>query len=855
MMNEKLTTKSRDALGEAQMICVRMDHPEVTAVHLLKALVSDMGSSVVALLQRFGVDLMSFQRDIDEKLSRLPKVSGASQRPFGRDIEIVLNNALKEADQLNDKFITQEALFLAMLKESNGLAELFDKYGLTYKRAKEELKMIRGSQTVEDPDAESKYQALEKYCRDLTDLAKKGKLDPVIGRDEEVRRVLEVLSRRTKNNPVLIGDPGVGKTAIAEGIAQRIAQGDVPSSLRDMRLLSLDLGALIAGAKFRGEFEERLKAVLQEINASETTIILFIDELHTLVGAGATSGSMDASNMLKPALARGELHCVGATTLDEYRKYIEKDAALARRFQPIFVGEPSVEDTVQILRGLKEKYEVHHGITIRDSAIVAAAHLSQRYITDRFLPDKAIDLIDEAASRLRLESDSLPSELDALQRRLINLEIERQALVKETDDASKKRLAEVKESIEEIQKEFELGKEKWQKERTALQELRNLKEKIEETKVKLELAQRQGDLERAAELKFGDLPLLEQRLALAEQTLADFQKEGSYLREEVTEEDIAQVISRWTGIPISKMLESEQAKLLKMEERLRERVVGQDEALEKIADAIRRSRANLTDDKRPLGSFLFLGPTGVGKTEVAKSLAEFLFDDERNIVRIDASEYMERHSVSRLVGAPPGYVGYEEGGQLTEPVRRRPYSVILFDEIEKAHREVFNILLQVLDDGRLTDSQGHTVDFSNTVIILTSNIGSSYIQNEPDYEKMKQLVEAALHEHFRPEFLNRLDEQIIFHKLEKEHLYKIVDIQLKRLAKRLERRELQLDVDDKAKELLIERGYQPQFGARPLKREIQRLIEAPLAKKILAGEYPPQSTVHISSNGSELIFS
>lgn len=855
MNAEKWTTRSRETIGEAQSIARRKSHGEMTPIHLLAALLVDVNGPVVSILQRLGVARNAIQQAVQDVLERLPRVEGSIDRSFSRAFQNVLENAFTEAEQLGDEYVGQDTLFLALLRTKGTVADVFKSFNISYKRALETVKQLRGSQTAQDPDAENKYQVLEKYCRDLTELARNGKLDPVIGREEELRRVLEVLARRTKNNPVLIGEPGVGKTAVVEGIANRIARGDVPDGMKDLRLLALDLGSLIAGTKFRGEFEERLKAVIQEITDSGGEIVLFIDELHTLIGAGATSGAMDASNMLKPALARGELHCVGATTLDEYRQHIEKDAALARRFQPVMVGEPTVESTIQILRGLKEKYEVHHGIQIRDAALVAAAQLSHRYISNRFLPDKAIDLVDEAASKLRLESDSLPAELDAMQNKLTNFEIERQALKKEKDKASQKRLAELEMEMHTLSQQFDQEKERWQQEREGIASIREVKEKIDHQRTQLELAQRNGDLNRASEIKFGLLPALQQKLELTKAKLDDFQKEGSFLREEVSEEDIAHIVARWTGIPVSKMLESEQAKLLSMEARLRKRVIGQEEALEKVSDCIRRARADLKDERRPQGSFLFLGPTGVGKTELARSLAEFLFDDEDNIVRIDCSEYMEKHSVSRLLGAPPGYVGYEEGGQLTEPVRRRPYSVILFDEIEKAHREFFNVLLQLLDDGRLTDSQGHTIDFRNTVIIMTSNIGSEFIHGTSEPEKLHELIDVALHQHFRPEFINRLDETIIFHALGKEHLRSIVDIQLEGFGKRLARRDLSLHVTDSAKELLLEEGYNPSFGARPLKRSIQRFLESPLAKKILAGEYSPGQTVHVDTAEGSFQFS
>jgi ATP-dependent Clp protease ATP-binding subunit ClpB len=854
MNMEKLTTKSREALGEAQTICQRKQHAEITLVHLLSAVLKDDSGPVVAILQRIGINLRDLRRELEQLLERQPRASGDVDRPFSRSIQRVLEQSFREAEELKDDYIGQDTLLLSMLRRGDELSSLFDKFGLNHAKVLQELIAIRGNQRAQDEDAENKYQVLERYCRDVTDLARRGKLDPVIGRDEELRRVLEVLARRTKNNPVLIGEPGVGKTAVVEGIAIRIAEGDVPDSMKDMQLLALDLGALIAGTKFRGEFEERLKAVIKEITQSNGRIVLFIDELHTLVGAGAAQGSMDASNMLKPALSRGELHCVGATTLDEYRKHIEKDAALARRFQPVFVGEPTVEDTIQILRGIKDKYEVHHGIRIRDAALVAAAQLSHRYISDRFLPDKAIDLVDEAASRLRLESDSLPAELDNLQRRLINLEIERQALTKEKDKASLARLKDVETEMHALNSELEVEKQRWQNERKAIENLRRFKEEIDEQRTRLELAQRQGDLSQASEIKFGLLPDLERRFQLAEAEITQLQQKGSYLREEVAEEDIARVVSRWTGIPVSKMLESEQGKLLQMEERLRRRVVGQEDALQRVSDCIRRARADLKDERRPLGSFLFLGPTGVGKTELARSLAEFLFDDEEQLVRIDCSEYMEKHSVSRLIGAPPGYVGYDEGGQLTEAVRRRPYSVILFDEIEKAHRDVFNALLQILDDGRLTDGQGRTVDFRNTAIIMTSNLASEYIQDESDSQRINDLVMDSLKTHFRPEFLNRLDEIVIFHSLSMEDLRRIVDIQLARFANRLKRREIAMHVTESAKQLLISEGIDTKYGARPIKRAIQRLLEAPLARKILAGHYLPGSTANIDAQNGQFVF-
>jgi ATP-dependent Clp protease ATP-binding subunit ClpB len=726
--------------------------------------------------------------------------------------------------------------------------------GLTRAKLEQAMKEVRGSQRITDQDPEGKFQVLEKYTRDITKAAKEGKIDPVVGRDEEIRRVMQVLSRRTKNNPVLIGEPGVGKTAIVEGLGHRIAKGDVPETLRDKRLLALDLGAMVAGSKFRGEFEERLKAVIKEIESAQGEIILFIDELHTLVGAGAAEGSMDASNMLKPALARGELRCIGATTLDEYRKHIEKDAALARRFQPVLAGEPSVEDTIGILRGLKERYEVHHGIRIQDSAIVAAATLSNRYITDRFLPDKAIDLVDEAASRLKMEIDSMPQEIDQVERRVMQLEIERQALKKERDAASQKRLAEIEAELAEQNEKKSAMRAQWLQEKELIAEIRKCREHVEELRQDLERSQRVSDLEKAARIRYGELPAAEKAIEQKQVELAALQVEKSYLKEEVTDEDIALVVSKWTGIPVTKMLEGERDKLLKMEERVGERVIGQKEAVIAVSNAVRRSRAGLGEESRPVGSFLFLGPTGVGKTELAKALAEFLFDDEKSMIRLDMSEYMEKHAVSRLIGAPPGYVGYEEGGQLTEPVRRRPYSVILFDEIEKAHPDVWNVLLQVLDDGRLTDGQGRTVDFKNTVLILTSNIGSQQLLLASSEEQAREAVMAELRKAFRPEFLNRLDEIVLFHRLDRKEVRAIVDVQLERFRARLARRELDLEISDEAKDLLANIGFDPTYGARPLKRSIQQHLENPLAQEILAGHYVSGDTIVVELKDGELVF-
>ncbi|HEX2385428.1 MAG TPA: ATP-dependent chaperone ClpB, partial [Candidatus Binatia bacterium] len=755
---------------------------------------------------------------------------------------------------LKDEYVSVEHLLMAMAADDGETGKIFREFGITKDKILQALVDIRGSQRVTDQNPEEKYQALQKYSRDLTDLARKGKLDPVIGRDEEIRRVIQVLSRRTKNNPVLIGEPGVGKTAIVEGLALRIINGDVPETLKDKRLVALDMGALVAGAKYRGEFEERLKAVLKEVTESSGQIILFIDELHTLVGAGAAEGAMDASNMLKPALARGELRCIGATTLDEYRKRIEKDPALERRFQPVLVQEPSVEDTIAILRGLKERYEVHHGVRITDGAIVAAATLSNRYITDRFLPDKAIDLIDESAARLRIEIDSLPTEIDEIERRVMQLEIERQALKRESDRASRERLERVEKEIAELRAQSDELKAHWKQEKEVIQRIRERKEKIEQTKVEEQQAQRKGDLNRAAELRYGVLTQLQKELEAENKKLEELQKNRKMLKEEVDAEDIAEVIAKWTGIPVSKMLEGEVQKLLQMEQRLKQRVVGQDPAVQAVANAVRRARAGLQDPNRPIGSFIFLGPTGVGKTELTRALAEFLFDDEQAMVRLDMSEFMEKHSVARLIGAPPGYVGYEEGGYLTEAVRRRPYSVVLFDEIEKAHPDVFNVLLQILEDGRLTDGQGRTVDFKNTVIIMTSNLGSQFITDVSDRKEMERRVMAALQQAFKPEFLNRIDEVVIFNPLGREEIKHIVEIQLKRLERLLADRKISVDVTDAAKALLAERGYDPVYGARPLKRTIQRMIQDPLALKILDGAFGEGDRVTIDAQGGEIVF-
>ena len=858
MRFDKLTIKSQEALQHAQALAEKRNHQAIDVEHLLMALLGQKEGVVLSLLQKLGIPVDSLFDRLQKVLDRMPQVTGATagQTFITPRLRKLIEGAEGAAEGLKDEYVSTEHLLLSMVDDDGEAGRLLRESGATKDQILKALVDIRGAQRITDPNPEEKYQALEKYSRDLTELGRKGKLDPVIGRDDEIRRVIQVLSRRTKNNPVLIGEPGVGKTAIVEGLALRIVNGDVPESLKDKRLVALDMGALVAGAKYRGEFEERLKAVLKEVTEASGQIILFIDELHTLVGAGAAEGAMDASNMLKPALARGELRCVGATTLDEYRKRVEKDPALERRFQPILVGEPSVEDTIAILRGLKEKYEVHHGVRITDGAIVAAATLSHRYISDRFLPDKAIDLIDEAASRLRIEIDSMPTEIDEIERKIMQLEIERQALKRENDKAAKERLGRLEREIAELRATSDELKAHWKKEKEAIQKLRSLKEKIEATKVEEQQAQRSGDLNRAAELRYGVLTQLNKELAAENQKLAELQQNRKMLKEEVDAEDVAEVVAKWTGIPVAKMMEGEVQKLLKMEERLKVRVVGQDQAIQAVSNAVRRARAGLQDPNRPIGSFIFLGPTGVGKTELCRALAQFLFDDEQAMVRLDMSEFMEKHSVSRLIGAPPGYVGYEEGGYLTEAVRRRPYSVVLFDEIEKAHPDVFNALLQILEDGRMTDGQGRTVDFKNTVIIMTSNLGSHFIQNlgDKDRKEMERRVTAALREAFKPEFLNRVDEIVIFNSLGREQIKQIVEIQLRRLERMLADRKMILEITENAKSFLVDKGYDPVYGARPLKRTIRKLIQDPLALKILEGEFGEGERITVDSDGSQLIF-
>ncbi|MDR3171397.1 MAG: ATP-dependent chaperone ClpB [Treponema sp.] len=843
---EKLTIKAQESLNEASAIAQKADHSQVEIEHILLALLRQQDGIVTPIIERIGADTAHITQGVEALTTATPKIYGeAAQLYFSSAASKILAKAETEATSLKDEYVSTEHILIAIAAGEGKAAELLKKAGVTKNAILGALKQVRGNTRITDQNPEDKYQVLDKYCRDLTALARQEKLDPVIGRDEEIRRVMQVLSRRTKNNPVLIGEPGVGKTAIAEGLARRIVAGDVPEGLKGKKLLALDLGALVAGAKFRGEFEERLKAVIHEIQASDGKIILFIDELHTLVGAGAAEGATDASNLLKPALARGELRCIGATTLDEYRKYIEKDAALERRFQQVYTAEPSVDDTIAILRGLKERYEVHHGVRIKDDALVAAATLSNRYITSRFLPDKAIDLVDEAASRLKMELDSRPTELDKLERRLLQLSIEKQALQREEDDASKERLGKLEKEIADLGAERDAMKSRWDSEKQDIAQIRDVKQRIEELKIEETRYEREGNLAKAAEVKHGRIPEAQKRLKALTDLMETKQEETALLREEVSEEDIAQVVSTWTGIPISKMLSGELQKYLDLEQVLGNRVVGQDLAVGVVADAIRRNKAGLSDAARPLGSFLFLGPTGVGKTELAKTLADFLFNDEKALTRIDLSEYGEKHSVSRLIGAPPGYVGYEQGGQLTEAVRRRPYSVILFDEIEKAHPEVFNVFLQILDDGRLTDGQGRVVDFKNVIIIMTSNLGSDLILEAKQPADIKDALLELLKQSFRPEFLNRIDETVIFNRLGKAEIGKIVDIQLRRLVERLTERKITLNITADAKKLLAERGYDPLFGARPLKRTIQGELENPLAKAIIAGKIKEGDTVSV----------